>query len=53
MMAVFGLTDISAKKKLIKEIYLTLASAIRTIETYESLRKTANIFTETTTLSVQ
>ena len=53
MKIVFGSTDISAQRKLIEETDLTLASAIQIIETYESLQKTADIFTETTGSSVQ
>ena len=53
MKIVFGSTDILAQRKLIEETDLTLASAIRIMETYESLRKTADIFTETTGPCVQ
>ena len=53
MKIVFGTTDISAQRKLIEETDLTLASAIRITETYESLQKTADIFTETTGPTVQ
>ena len=53
MKIVFGSTDISAQRKLIEETDLTLASAIRIMETYESLQKTADIFTETTGPTVQ
>ena len=49
---VFGSTEISAQRKLIQETDLTLASGIRIIETYKSLQKTADIFTETTVPSV-
>ena len=53
MKIVFELTDISAQRKLIEETDLSLASAIRIMETFESLQKTADIFTETTGPSVQ
>ena len=53
MKIVFGSTDISAQRKLIEETDLTLASAIRIMETCESLHKTTDIFTETTGPSVQ
>ena len=50
---VFGSTEISAQRKLIQETDLTLASAIRIIETYKSLQKTADLFAETTVPSAQ
>ena len=53
MKIVFGSTDISAQRKLIEETDVTFASAKRISETYESLQKTADIFTETTGPSVQ
>ena len=53
MKIVFRSTDISAQRKLIEETDLTLASAIPIMETYESLQKIADIFTETTGPSVQ
>ena len=39
MKIVFRSTDISPQRKLIEETDLTLASAIRIMETYESLQK--------------
>ena len=53
MKIVFGSNDISAQRKLIEETDLTLASAIRIMETFKLLQKTADIFTETTGPSVQ